>query len=63
MPLVSILRLSLPLTILYIVTQIYEDTFIAKGKPVFNVEYRRNMDQCDLANRLQIDSIVKVRSI
>ncbi|CAM9845596.1 unnamed protein product [Sphacelaria rigidula] len=36
-----------------------EDTFISKGKPVFNVEYSHDMDHCDLANELKIDSIVK----
>lgn len=42
--------------------QAYEDPFISKGKPVFNVEYRHDMGHCNLANELKIDSIVKVSS-
>lgn len=42
---------------------VYEDTFLAEGKPVFNVEYKNNMDQCDQALAMNIDSIVKVRFI
>lgn len=38
---------------------VYEDTFLAEGKPVFNVEYKNNMDQCDQALAMNIDSIVK----
>lgn len=41
--------------------EVYESTFLADGKPVFNVEYKNNMDQCDQAIAMNIDSIVKVR--
>lgn len=38
----------------------YSDTFIAAGKPVFNVEFEAKLDHCDEAETLHFDSIVKV---
>lgn len=40
--------------------QDYTDTFLAQGKPVFNVEYEFDKDICDGANDLGIDTILKV---
>lgn len=41
--------------------QIYKTTFIAAGKPVFNVEYDLDKSVCDEANELGLDTILKVR--
>lgn len=38
---------------------IYTTTFLAQGKPVFNVEYVNNMDMCDYTNDLGMDTIIK----
>ncbi|CAN0235229.1 unnamed protein product, partial [Scytosiphon promiscuus] len=40
---------------------VYEDTFLAEGKPVFNVEYNLNTSVCEEANELGLDTIFKVR--
>ncbi|CAN0029785.1 unnamed protein product, partial [Pylaiella littoralis] len=37
----------------------YTDTFLAQGKPVFNVEYDFDTTICDEANKLGIDTILK----
>lgn len=42
---------------------VYEDTFLAEGKPVFNVEYNLDDSVCDEANALGLDTILKVRNI
>ncbi|CAN0288954.1 unnamed protein product [Ectocarpus fasciculatus] len=38
---------------------VYEDTFLAEGKPVFNVEYNLGTSVCDEANALGLDTILK----
>eukprot|EP00752_Nemacystus_decipiens_P003873 g3562.t1 len=37
----------------------YEEPFLAKGKPVFNVEYSKDYSLCPLANELGMDTILK----
>ncbi|CAN0235414.1 unnamed protein product [Scytosiphon promiscuus] len=37
----------------------YGTTFLAQGKPVFNVEYTDDLDMCDYTNSLGMDTIVK----
>ncbi|CAB1105247.1 unnamed protein product [Ectocarpus sp. CCAP 1310/34] len=38
---------------------VYEDTFLAEGKPVYNVEYNLGNSVCDEANALGLDTILK----
>lgn len=42
-------------------SQEYKKTFLAQGKPVFNVEYDGEKSVCDEANALGLDTILKVR--
>ncbi|CAM9544998.1 unnamed protein product [Laminaria digitata] len=39
--------------------RVYEDTFIAQNKPVFNVEYNLGKNICDSSNKIGIDTIIK----
>ncbi|CAM9597966.1 unnamed protein product [Laminaria digitata] len=38
---------------------VYTNTFLAQGKPVFNVEYADNRLMCDYTNALGMDTIIK----
>ena len=46
--------------VLFSISQEYTDTFLAQGKPVFNVEYNLGMSVCDSSNKMGLDTIVKV---